>query len=376
MKIKGHIVLVILLSAAVALGWYLFEGRGGDNGKKGFRRSGGPVVVSIVPVQREDVPLSLSAIGNAVTYQSVAVRARIDSQLMTVSFKDGDYVEEGDLLFTLDDRAIKAQLRQQEANLARDRAQMQNLKRQYDRKKNLADKGFETTSNLDEARAQYEVQQATIKATEAAIENLKVQLQYTEIHAPISGRTGTINVTVGNNVRPGDSMPLVTINQVKPIRAQVSIPQKYLPAVREAMRVGSVPVHARGDGGGAKAEGVLDYIDNMIDASTGTFTARASFANENEALWPGMFVTATIDIGLEKNRLTVPEVAIQHGQSGDFVFVIAENTAHKKSITVDRMYRGTAVIGSGLDGTEQVAVDGLMRLEEGASVTVPDDGGE
>jgi RND family efflux transporter MFP subunit len=370
---KKFIGLLVVLAILGGVGWggYAYY-KSGEKKEKAFDPKRMPVAVSVAPATRKDIPFTLSAVGTVVTEQSVAVRSRIDSQLLEVKFKDGDEVKQGDLLFVLDSRAIEAQMAQQQANSARDRAQLENLKRQYDRIKGLSEKGFATTSGLDEARAAYEAQVATVNAAQAAINNMKVQIEYSRIMAPIGGRTGTINVTVGNTVKANDATPLVTINQVKPIRVQVSIPQKYLDAVRKAMAAGAVEVGALHEGPQTPSPGRLDYIDNSIDETTGTFTARASFANEDEALWPGMFVTATIRLGDQKGALTVPEVAIQHGQDGaEFVFVIEGGKAKKRPVKTERVQDGLALIAEGLNDGEQVATDGLMKLEDGSSVTVP-----
>lgn len=367
------LIIFLVIAAAATGGWFYFKG-GEHKDKKGDARP--PVAVSVAAAERKDVPFKLNAVGSVVTGQSVAVRARVDSQLVEVKFKDGDEVKQGDLLFVLDDRAMKSQVEQLEANLVRDRAQLDDFKRQYDRKKSLADKGYETTANLDDARAQYEVQKATLASTSAAIDNLRTQLEYTRITAPISGRTGTINVTVGNTVKANDATPLVTINQMRPIRVQVSVPQKYLDTLRQALAAGSVDVIATHEGGKGPSAGKLDYIDNTVDAATGTFIARASFPNDEEALWPGMFVSATIAMGDEKKALTVPEVAVQHGQDGDFVFVVANGKAEKRPVKVKRLQDGVAVLESGVTDGEQVTVDGMMKLENGSSVSVGDAAGE
>lgn len=362
------IIVVAIVFAAIALAsWQYFKG---GHQEKTFDTKQAPVSVSVAAVVRADVPFELSAVGNAVTYQSVGLRSRMDSQLMDVKFHDGDYVNQGDLLFVLDDRALTAQVRQLQANLARDRAQLDNFKRQYTRKKSLADRGYETASNLDDSKAQYDVQNATVAATAASIESLKVQLEYTKILAPISGRTGTINSTVGNTVKANDTMPLVTINQVKPIRVQISIPQKYLDPLRQALASGVVEVAALHEGVKIPSSGKLDYLDNTIDNTTGTFMARASFANESEALWPGMFVTTNVRLSDEKNALTIPEVAVQHGQDGDFLFVITDGKAEKRPIKVERLQGGLAVIETGVKEGERVAVDGMLKLENGTVVSI------
>jgi multidrug efflux system membrane fusion protein len=365
-KIIAAVVVVALAAGA----WFYFRS-GGEAGHAPAKQG---VPVSVAPAAKGDVPFELSAVGSVVPIQSVAVRARVDSQLIEVKFKDGDEVKQGDLLFVLDDRATKAQVGQLEANLVRERAALDNAKRQYDRKKGLHDKGFETGANFDDARAQLDSAEAAVAADTASIDNLRAQLEYTKITAPISGRTGTINVTVGNTVKANDATPLVTINQMRPIRVQVSLPQKNLDAVRQALAAGTVEVAAAHEGAktATPSIGRLDYIDNSIDAATGTFIARATFPNDDEALWPGMFVRATVRLGAEKGALTVPEVAIQHSQDADFVFVVAGGKAAKRPVKVERMQSDLAVIADGLKEGEQVVTDGALKLENGSAVSLPD----
>lgn len=351
MSFKSKKLWLLLAAVAGTAWWWLSQGSEDAGGKP-------PVIVRVAAAESRDVPIALKNVGTVVTYDSVAVRARLDSQVMEVRFKDGDYVEKGDLLFVLDDRSLKA-------DLAREEAQLANLKQQYERIRQLAAKEYDTQANLDAAKAAYEAQAA-------ATESLRVLLDYTRITAPISGRTGTIAITAGNTVKANDAQELVTINQVKPIRVQVSLPQRYLDHVRQAMAGGTVTVAAMRDGGGV-SQGALEYIDNSVDQSTGTFAARASFPNEDEALWPGMFVSLVLTLGEEKNALTVPEVAIQHGQDGDFVFAVAGGKAAKKNVAVARLQDSIAVIESGLAAGEQVAVDGLMSLSDGSAVTIQTD---
>lgn len=356
---------IVLLLILVAGGAYWFQGRtaahDGDRGKSA------PVLVSLAPVAVKDVPVELSAVGSVVAYQSVTVRSRLDSQIMEVKFHPGDDVKAGDLLFQLDDRSIRAQIEEQQSNLARDEAQEKNLRLQYDRKKKLSGQGYETQENLEVSRAAYEAQHATVAATTAALDNLKVQLEYTRITAPISGRAGTIALTAGNNVKANDSTPLVTINQIRPIWVQVSLPQRYVEAVRQAKSAGAVVAMAQHEGG-PPVTGVLDYVDNAVDTTTGTFALRATFPNEDEQLWPGMYVTVTLKVGDKSGALVIPEVAIQRGPEGDYAYVVADGHAARRAVKVDFIQRGEAVISEGVKGGEQVAVDGLMKLADGAAV--------
>lgn len=332
-----------------------------------------PVIVTTATANSQTVPTTINAVGNVVAYESVAVRTRIDSQVVSVHFKDGEEVKQGDLLFELDSQALRARATELQANIARDRAQLENARRQSDRAEVLADKGFATKATKDDSTANVAVAQASVNASIAALESVKVQLGYTRITAPISGRTGTINVTLGNNVKTSDAQPMVTINQLKPIRVQAALPQQYFDALRAAMQAGPVTVSAALKDDAANntiAQGTLDYIDNAIDAATGTFVTRAGFANADERLLPGMFVTVTLTLGGEQKALTIPEVAVQRGQTGDYVFVIVGDKALKRDVKIARLQNGLAIITSGLEEGTIVAVDGLLGLKDGAVVKV------
>jgi RND family efflux transporter MFP subunit len=362
-----------LVIAAIAGGAWAIFGRH-HTGNTGGAPS---VVVRVAPVVHQTVPLSVQSVGTVVAYETVAVRSRLDSQIVAVNFHDGDEVKQGDVLFKLDDEALVAQAQQLRANIARDKANLENARRQYDRTQSLTAKGFATKANLDDARANLDAASANVGASQAALDNVNVQIGYTRITAPISGRTGTINVTLGNTVKANDTTFLVTINQVKPIRVQMALPQNMLDALRAAMQAGTVTVDAykQDDNGSGKpiAQGKLDYIDNNVDQSTGTFACRAGFDNADEQLWPGMFVTISMTLGEDKAALTVPEVAVQHGQAGDYVYVIAEGKAHRREVKIARLQNNLAVIGSGLKEGESVATDGLIGLKEGIDVTIKSD---
>jgi multidrug efflux system membrane fusion protein len=369
-KFKPVLITAGLAVALVA--WLWLRPAGGDKQDKG-RHADAPVAVKVTAVARQDIPVRIKAVGTVMPFQTVAVRSRIDSQLMEVKFHDGDTVKAGDVLFILDDRTLKAQHVQTQANLERDKAQLDNAKRQYDRLAELGKRGFASRADQDNARAAYATAQANVAADEAALENIGVQLGYTTITAPIGGRTGTISVTVGNNVKAND-VPLVTINQIRPILVQASLPQDSFDSVRSAMQAGPVPASASRTGAEEAEKGTLAYIDNAIDQATGTFVVRASFDNENEHLWPGMLGALTLDVGMRKDALTVPEVAIQHAGEETFVYVIADGKAHRKDVNVTQSQDQIAVIGHGLEAGEQVAVDGMLSLQDGSNVTV--DGGK
>lgn len=327
------------------------------------------VPVKIVAVAQRDMPVTIKSVGSVTPYQTVAIKSRIDSQIMDVKFRDGDHVKKGDTLFVLDDRVLKSQLSEAQANLARDKAQLQNARQQNERVQKLAKQGYATGTSSDETQASVESGVATVAADQAAIENIRVQLGYTVITAPIDGRTGTINVTVGNNVKANDALSLVTLNQIKPILVQASIPQGNFDSVRTAMGQGVVTATVKRDSSDQIASGKVQYLDNAIDQTTGTFVTRAAFPNEDESLWPGMLVNLTIVLREDKGALIVPDVAIQHSGSGDFVFAIIGGKAIKKNVKIARMQDGFAVISEGLIVGDQVVTDGQMSLKDGSVVS-------
>ena len=329
-----------------------------------------PMAVNVASVVRQDVPRIISVIGTVLPAQTVVIHPRIDSQITEIKFHDGDTVKKGDVLFVLDDRTLKAQLLQAQSTLERDQAQYKNLQLQCDRAEKLVKKGFSAKSTYDDAKAALDVQEATVDADEASVENARVQLSYTTIEAPIDGRTGTINVTLGNTVKASDTQSLVIINQIQPILVQASLPQIDFDAVRQATETAPVPVVATRTGSKVSANGKLQYIDNAVDQSTGTFITRAIFQNEDKSLWPGMMARLAVQTGEDKQSLVIPEIAVQHGQTGDYVFVIANGNAHKRDIVVSRVDTDMAVIDKGLQEKEAVAFDGFMSLQDGLDVTV------
>ncbi len=332
-----------------------------------------PVPVKLAAAIQKDIPIEITSIGTVVPLQTVSIKSRIDSQLVEVKFHDGDEVKAGDVLFVLDDRALKAQESQAKADLARDQAQLDNLKRQLNRNQELIKQNAVSQEALDDAKTALNVGNSTVLADKAALDNIQVQLSYTVIKAPISGRTGTVNLTLGNNVKANDTASMVTINQVRPIQVQTSLGQDYFDAVRKAMTDGTVSVKATRSNSDDVSLGSVSYIDNNIDQASGTFVSRAIFPNENESLWPGMLVKLTANVGNSSRAVIVPEVAIQNSPTGDFVFVVKDNVAKKTPVKVERIQDGQALIASGLASGEQVAVDGLMALKDGAKVTTGGD---
>lgn len=333
-----------------------------------------PVLVRVASAERRDVPFVVRAPGLVLASETVDVISRLDSQVMEVHFREGDMVRAGQLLFTLDDRALVADLHRQQATLATGRADLENAQRQYERARKLAAGGFESTAELDRARADFEMASARTTATQAEIDRLNVLLTYTRIVSAIDGRAGAVAATVGNTVKASDAAkPLVTINRVSPIRVRFGLPQQALTPLRERMAAGDVQVRVVRDGVELPEAGRVEFVDNAINRTTATFEGRAQFANIDEALWPGMIVEVFVRLGEDRGVVAVPEIAVQHAASGDFVFVAGDAGARRTAVTVRRYGEGLAVLDRGLDGGERVVVDGMLSLSDGTPIEIPPD---
>ena len=333
---------------------------------------GSPVVPVVVAVaKREPTPVRLDAVGTVQTIASVAVKSRIDGQIAEVTVRDGQYVKAGDPVLLLDSRAAQAQVRQMEAQHARDRAQLTNAKRDVDRFAPLVAKDFVSHQQYDTAVTNSQALEASVKAGEAALENAKVLLTYYTITSPIDGRIGTISLKAGSNVKAND-VPILTINQTKPIWVAFSLAERDFPAVRRAMEMGAVEVDVAAPGDSEAPErGRVAFFENAIDAATGTIGLKAAFDNPQERLWPGEFVNVSVMLSMEQEALVVPQAAVQIGQSNTYVFVIkSDNTAEMRPVQVTRTIAGKSVIAKGLEPGEQVVTDGQLRLTNGSRVEI------
>lgn len=326
----------------------------------------------VVPVEtaaavRKPMPLNVDALGTVTPFASVAIKARLETEIIGVHFKDGADVKEGDLLFTLDARALEAQIAQTEGLLARDKAQLEGAERDMRRYSELLARNAGTQVNVDNAKTQADMLRGTVKADEAALRNLRVQLGYTKITAPISGRIGAANVKLGNFVRPADLTPLATINQIKPVYVTFAVPQRWLPELKDAMAASSAQVQASVQGQVEPSVGKLAMIENTVDATTGMVLVRAMMNNADEALWPGSLVNTVLTVRTDE-EVAVPSVAVQTGQGGTYVFVVKDGAAKAQPVTVERTVGSEAVIAKGLSGGETVVIDGQMLLSDGTKV--------
>ena len=325
------------------------------------------VPVEVAVAVRKAVPVRIGSLGSVTPIASVAIKARVDTTITAVHFRDGAAVKKGDLLFTLDGRAIEAQIAQTEGAIARDKAQLDGALRDVARYTDLVAKSATPVVNLDNAKTQADVYRAAIKSDTGLLENLKVQLSYCTVTAPIDGRISAAAVKVGNFVRQADTAAMATINQMAPVYVSFTVTQKVLPEIRQALAAETATIEAIIPGEKKHAAGQVTMIENSVDPATGMVIIRATMPNKDELLWPGTLVTTELTLRTEQ-AVVVPSNAVQVSQTGTFVFVIVNNQAKVQPATVERTVGDLSVIGSGLTGGETVATDGQLLLSNGTRV--------
>ena len=340
-------------------------------GGKAPQRAQPPVPVTLAKTVLKTVPIQFRAIGHAEPIANVSLRARIGGELTRVGFTEGQSVRAGDVLFVIDARPYEAALRMAEAQLARDHALLRKADADVERYADLVKKDFVTKEQYDLAMASAESLRAGVAADQANVDNARLQVAYCTITAPVSGRTGNLNVKPGNLVKANDDTPLVVVNQTRPIYVAFSVPAQLLPAIRQ--RGGErIPVRASAPGSSDGASiGTLSFMDNSVDMSTSTILLKGTFPNDDEKLWPGEFVDVVVTLGEEPDRIVAPATAVQSGQQGQYVFVVkADATVELRPVKVARMDEIEAVIADGLGADETVVTDGQIRLVNGLRVTV------
>lgn len=379
---------------------------GGRGGRGGGRGAGGIVPVVTSRVEQKPMPVTLPAVGTVEAISSVQIRAQVTGQLSAIHFAEGQSVQKGQPLFTLDPRPFQATLQQAEAVLARDTATLQNAQAQQGRAQNLFQRGLIPREQFETQQANATALAATVAADKAAVENARLNLQYTEIKAPITGRTGALGVHVGDLIRANDTTPLVVINQVAPVYVTFAIPGRYLGDIRryqsskrlEVTAVapsGSSPATGASGAAGSPAaagtstpapsgatgaadltlassaaRGVVTFIDNTVDPTTGTIRLKGTFANAGQQLWPGAFVQVTLQLTTDPNALVVPASAVQASQEGQYVYVVKpDRTVEMRTVTPERQQGDQIVIAQGLSAGETVVTDGQLRLVPGARVS-------
>ncbi len=335
-------------------------------------RPAAPVVVA--GVELRDVPVQIKAIGNVEAYQTVQIRAQISGQIQKIFFHEGEDVRQGQPLFQLDKRPFQAELEKAIGQLKRDQAQEEHSRVQTERYSDLEKDGIVSHEQADQMRTQAKADSSAVEADKAAVEAARVQLQYTDIVAPINARAGALMINLGNLVKANDTPYLVQLNQVEPIYVTFSVPEANLDRVRRRFTSGQLKVLAYPKGQSDNpAEGRLTFIDNGVDTTTGMFKLKGTYQNKDRRLWPGQFVDVALELSTQKNALVVPTKAIQRGQQGEYVYVVrTDNTAESRLVKTEGAYQNVTLISEGLKVGEHVIVNGQLRVAPNAKVVVQD----
>ena len=365
--VGGAAFLAVVVMVVI---WRLSSGTEAPNAAAQTPAPGIPVTAGTVAAQ--NVPVFLQGIGTVQAYNMVAVKSRVDGQIVKVDFKEGQDIKAGDSLFQIDPRPFQAALEQAQAAKQKDEAQLTGAQLDLDRYEKLIGSGWQTRQSYDQQKAQVGQLQAAIKGDEAQINTAKLNLSYTDIRSPIDGRLGARLVDKGNLVHANDNTALVTISEVKPIFVSFTLPQETLDDIRENQNKAPLVVLAyNGDGTKQLAEGKLTMIDNAVDQATGTIRLKARFDNDEERLWPGAFVSARVILSVRKDVATVPSQTVQQGPNGHYAYVIKpDDTVERRAVDVASIQDGIAVVTKGLAAGERVVVDGQYRLTNGARVKI------
>jgi len=346
--------------------------RSGQRGSSRGGRGGEAVPVIVTVAQKKAIPIQIRAVGNGEAYSTVAVKSQVTGVLTRAHFKEGQNVKKGQLLFTIDPRPFEAAVKQAEANLARDTAQLQNAREQARRYAELVKKQYVSQEQYDQIRTNADALESVTEADRAALENAKVQLSYCYIYSPIDGQVGSLLVNEGNLVRVNDGTPLVVINQITPINVTFSVPEQHLADLRRHMADRKLKVEARFPSDeGRPEQGTLAFVDNAVDRTTGTIKLKAEFGNGQRRLLPGQFINVVLILTTQSEAVVIPSEAVQVGQDGQHVFVVKpDKTVEMRPVTLGQTNEGEVVIASGLVGGEQIVREGQFLLGPGSRVEI------
>jgi membrane fusion protein, multidrug efflux system len=330
-----------------------------------------PVPVTVAAAEVRTVPFVLQANGTVEPMQTVAIQPQVGGIITRILFREGDDVKAGQPLFEIDPRSYQATYEQAQAVVARDRAQLANAQQDVTRYQTLVAKDYVTTQQFEQVKTTAAALQATLASDQAAAQQARLNLQYATIRSPISGRAGSLQVRAGNLAKVGSLTPLVTINQIHPILVRFAVPAASLTRIRQYAS-STLPVSAHPTSApGAASTGTLSFVDNAVDTTTGTILLKGMFENHDGALWPGEYVTASLQLFLQKNAVVVPSQAVVEGQQGNFVFVVnADTTATQRQVTIDRVAGDLTIVTQGIKPGDRVVTDGQLRLKSGTKVQV------
>ncbi|HEY2864746.1 MAG TPA: efflux RND transporter periplasmic adaptor subunit [Casimicrobiaceae bacterium] len=363
---KVFAIVAALAVLAVAIG---LAAQYNKESRAAVRKTAAAVPVTLASVVSKTIPVRLYAIGNVEPYTTVAVKARVDGQIISVHFNEGDEVRQGALLFEIDPRPFAAALEQVQANLVRDKALLNRAADQEKRYKDLLEKNFISPDAYGQVKTNMESAAATLRADEAAVASAKLQLEYCSIRSPITGYAGKIAIQRGNLIKANDTNPLVTINQVVPIYVSFSIPERSLSDVRMHQAKGDLRVQANIPHAPAPLEGKLIFVDNSADLTTGTIKLKATFPNTDKTMWPGQFVNVAVTLYEQTDAIVTPATSVQNGPSGQYVFVVKpDQTVEMRPIKVARTEGDDAVVASGLKVGDRVVTVGQLRLAPGTRI--------
>ncbi|MGH7934798.1 MAG: efflux RND transporter periplasmic adaptor subunit [Candidatus Binataceae bacterium] len=330
-----------------------------------------PVPVLVATAVQKTVPEQLQNIGTVEAFSTVNIKTRVEGQLVAIDFKEGDFVKQGQLLFTLDPRPFEAAVAQAKATHAKDLASAHQAQLDERRYKLLLSDGVGSQQQYDQAYGVSSSLTAAAAADRAAIQNAELNLEYTQIHSPLDGRTGSLQVHIGDMIKPDNDTPMVVINQIEPIYVDFSIPEKNLAEVRRYMEQHPLETQALAPGEKTPEEGVLSFVDNAVSTTTGTIMLKGRFKNEDRRLWPGQFVNTTLTLREIPNAVLVPSEALQTGQKGAFVYVVGHDMkVEARAVVAGAQIGADTIIDNGIAKGETVVTDGQLRLAPGATVRV------
>jgi multidrug efflux system membrane fusion protein len=345
---------------------------GGRGQSRGAGRTREAVPVLVATAVQRSVPVQIRAVGNAEPYATVSMKSQVTGVLYKAHFREGQDVKQGQLLFTIDPRPYEAALKQAEANLARDAAQLKNRREQVRRYAELVEKQYVSREQYDQIRTDADAMESTVEADKAAVETAKVNLSYCYIYAPVTGRVGILLVNEGNLVRVNDGTPLVVINQVSPMNVTFSVPEQHLADITRHMLGGRLKVSASFPSDEGRPEvGALEFVDNAVDRATGTIKLKAVFTNAERRLWPGQFINVALTLATQADAVVIPSEAVQVGQEGPHVFVVKpDKTVEVRAVTLGTTNEGEAVIAKGLVAGEQIVREGQFLLGPGSRIEI------
>lgn len=370
---KAGVAVLALVLVVAGGGYYYME----EMAPGGATKPAGPAVAPPVPVtvgvaEPRDVPVIIKGLGNVQAFKTVAVKSRVDGQIVKISFDEGQDVKAGDPLFQIDPRPFQAMLDQATANRKKDEAQLEGAQLDLERYGKLIGSGFQSKQSYDQQKAIVDALKGSIAADQAQIDNAQLNLAFADVRAPIDGRTGQRLVDLGNLIQAGQSTTLVSITQIKPIFVNFTIPQYANHHLRKNQAAHALTVFAySADDTYKLAEGTLTLIDNQIDTATGTLRMKASFDNADEKLWPGEFVSVRLQLSVRKDAVTISQRGVMQGPNGPYAYIVkADNTVERRVIEVEATQEGIAVIAKGIALGEKVVVDGQYRLSNGSRVRI------